>query len=82
MKAGRWREAALDGRQRALLEWTEKVVREPWACSAADVESLRDAGLDDRAIHDAAQVVGYFSYINRVVDALGCDLEAEMPPRG
>lgn len=46
----------------------------------ADVHRLRGLGFADRAIHDAVQVVGYFNYINRVADALGCDLEPEMPP--
>ena len=27
------------------------------------------------------QVVSYFNYINRIADALGTDLEPEMPPR-
>ena len=43
-------------------------------------QALRDQGLDDRAIHDAAQVVAYFAYINRVADGLGVDLEPDMPP--
>ena len=45
-----------------------------------DVETLREAGFDDRAISDAVQVVSYFNYINRVADALGVDLEEWMPP--
>lgn len=47
----------------------------------ADVADLRSAGLDDRAIHDATQVVAYFNYINRVADALDVELEPEMRPR-
>ena len=42
---------------------------------AEDVLSLREAGWNDRAIHDAAQVVAYFNYINRVADGLGVDPE-------
>jgi hypothetical protein len=26
-------------------------------------------------------VIAYFNYINRIADALGSDLEPEMPPR-
>ncbi len=37
----------------------------------ADILNLRSVGLDDVAIHDATQVVGFFNYINRVADALG-----------
>ena len=42
----------------------------------ADVRALRAVGWDDRAVHDAAQVVAYFNYINRVADGLGVDPEA------
>jgi alkylhydroperoxidase family enzyme len=46
-----------------------------------DVERLRAAGWDDRAIHDITQVAAYFNYINRVADGLEVDLEPGMPPR-
>ncbi|HMQ32445.1 MAG TPA: hypothetical protein PKD53_17065 [Chloroflexaceae bacterium] len=53
--------------------------------SADDVAALRAAGFDDRAIHDATQVAGYFNYINRVADALHVEQERfvrawEQPP--
>jgi len=48
----------------------------------ADVAGLRAAGLDDRAIHDATQVVAYFNYINRVADALGVEPESFIRPWG
>jgi len=37
---------------------------------------LRAHGFGDRAIHDAAQVIAYFNYINRVADALGVEPES------
>lgn len=43
--------------------------------TAQDVQALRQAGLDDRAIHDATQVISYFNYINRIAEALGVELE-------
>jgi len=36
----------------------------------ADIERLRQHGFSDEAIHLAAQIIGYFNYINRVADAL------------
>lgn len=36
---------------------------------------LRHAGFDDRAILDATLVVGYFNFVNRIVLALGVELE-------
>ena len=41
------------------------------------MEALRAAGWEDRAIHDACQVVAYFNYVNRIADGLGVDPEPE-----
>jgi len=43
--------------------------------TAADLDELRRYELDDRAIHDATQVIAYFNYINRVADALHVEPE-------
>ena len=43
--------------------------------TAADLDELRRYGFDDRAIHDATQVIAYFNYINRVADALAVEPE-------
>lgn len=70
-----WRDAPLSAVDRALCRHAEKLTKEPAASGRADVDELRAAGLDDRAIHDAVQVVSYFNYINRVADGLGTDPE-------
>ena len=46
--------------------------------SKSDITMLENAALSQDAISDAAQVVGYFNYINRIADGLGVDLEPEM----
>lgn len=58
-----------------MLDYAEKLTQEPAAVGPADVERLRQAGHSDCAIHDAAQVIAYFNYINRVADGLGVDPE-------
>ncbi|MEZ4867974.1 MAG: hypothetical protein R3C14_41990 [Caldilineaceae bacterium] len=35
------------------------------------MDELRRHGFNDRAIHDATQVIAYFNYINRIADTLG-----------
>jgi len=71
-----WRTAGLDGKTEALLEYCEQLTQSPSEMTGADVQRLRAAGWDDRAVHDAAQVIAYFNYINRVADGLGVDPEA------
>ena len=70
-----WRSADLGAAERALCAYAEKLTRTPGAMAEADAAALRAAGFGDAAIHDAAQVVGYFNYINRVADGLGIDPE-------
>ncbi len=47
-----------------------------------DLEELREHGFNDRAIHDAVQVIGYFNYINRVAHGLGVEPETFVKPWG
>ena len=76
-----WRTAGLDRPTIALLEYTEKLTLDPGAMGQGDVDALRAAGWDDRAVTDAAQVCSYFNYINRIADALGTGLEDWMGRR-
>jgi len=71
-------EAAPSPRLRALLQYAERLSLAPGDVAGEHLAPLRDVGLDDTAIHDAAQVVAYFAYINRIADGLGVDLEPEM----
>ena len=75
-----WRTAALNEVDRALCGYAHKLALTPAAMSADDVDALRAVGHDDIQIHDAIQVVSYFSYINRIADAVHVDLEPEMTP--
>lgn len=47
-----------------------------------DLDHLRAQGFNDRAIHDAVQVIAYFNYITRVADGLGLEPEAFITPWG
>ena len=78
--AADWRGAVLAPVDAALCAYAEKLTRTPGAMVRADVEALRSAGLDDRSVLEAVQVIAYFNYINRVADALHVDLESGMPP--
>jgi uncharacterized peroxidase-related enzyme len=71
-----WRSAGLSPTETALCEYAEGLTRTPHGLGPAGVGALRAAGFDDRAIHDATQVIGYFNYINRLADGLGVDPES------
>jgi alkylhydroperoxidase family enzyme len=60
---------------RALIAYADKLTRDPGGMSAADVAALRQAGFDDRSIHDACAIVAYFAFVNRIADGLGVELE-------
>lgn len=75
-----FRRADLSEADRALMEFAEKLTRTPWAMDPADLDRLRGQGFSDEMILDAVQVIAYFNYINRIADALGVDLEPDMPP--
>lgn len=74
VREGRWN--ALDVRTARLCQYAEKLTRNPASIREADITLLRDSGLDDRAILDAAQIASYFNFVNRLVLGLGVGLES------
>ena len=70
-----YRSADISARQRAMLDYADKLTRDPGAVDAADMLPLRAAGLDDRSILDLNQAVSYFAYVNRVADGLGVTVD-------
>ncbi|MFC6686885.1 peroxidase-related enzyme [Jhaorihella thermophila] len=64
-----WRVADLDPRQRAMLEFTEKLTKASATIEEADRQALRDVGFSDRDIWDIASVAGFFNMTNRVASA-------------
>jgi uncharacterized peroxidase-related enzyme len=68
--------AELESADRAILNYAAKLTATPGEMTAADVESLRDVGLDDRGIHDVCAITAYFNFVNRMADGLGVELES------
>ncbi len=59
----------LSPRQRAMLEFVEKITRDSHLISESDREELRKAGFNDRDIWDITAVAGFFNMTNRVASA-------------
>jgi uncharacterized peroxidase-related enzyme len=77
-----WRAAPLDPADFALCEFAEKLTQKPATMKRSDLDALRKQGFDDRAIHDAVQIIGYFNLITRVAEALGVEPETFIEPWG
>jgi uncharacterized peroxidase-related enzyme len=58
-----------------MLDYADKLTRTPAAVTAADVQSLRDAGFGDADILEIAEVTAYYAYAKRIADGLGVTLE-------
>lgn len=71
-----YRTAELSLSDRVMLDYVVKLTREPWAMGRADVDALRGAGFDDRAIHDICAITAYYAFVNRIADGLGVELES------
>ena len=80
--AGDWRTAPLAAPDRALCEFAAKLTHDQHRMTPGDLDRLRGFGFDDRAIHDAVQVIAYFGYITRIADALGVEREDFIRPWG
>lgn len=72
-----YRQAELDPALRSLLDFAVQVTRDPYPGSKEAVDVLRHAGWSDAVVLEAVEIIGFFSYYNRLVDALGVEPELE-----
>jgi uncharacterized peroxidase-related enzyme len=66
-----YRYAQLDPRDRTMLDFAVKLTEESDLCDDEDIEALREAGWNDEAIMDIAQVAAMFNFTNRLASGLG-----------
>ncbi len=62
--------ADLSPRERRIAEFAVKISRSPNACSPADIDSLRETGMQDRDILGLVQIIAYYNMSNRFFEAL------------
>jgi alkylhydroperoxidase family enzyme len=74
----------LSGQEKAMATWARKVVRDPNASTSADIQELRDAGLNDHQIFAITAFVALRVAFSTINDALGAhpddQLVAPLPP--
>lgn len=70
--------AAFDGKELAGLQYVARLTTNPAVLSVADIDRLREAGLDDGEILEINQVASYFAYANRMVLGLGINTDGDI----
>jgi len=73
-----YRLAGLTPRELAILDYAVKLTKHPLDVQRQDLDALREHGLNDEQLVDAIHCIGYFNFINRVLDGLGVDPEPSM----
>jgi len=66
-----YRSAPISAQDRVMLDHVVKLTKDATKVSKDDIEGLRRAGFDDRAILQITLIASWFNYINRVADSLG-----------
>ena len=71
-------DAGLTDQEKAMAEWARKVARDPNATSPADIQALRDCGLDDGQIFAVTTFVALRLAFSTINDSLGAQPDAEL----
>jgi uncharacterized peroxidase-related enzyme len=72
-----YRQAALEPHVRLLMDYAVVVTEHVHVAEQREVAALREVGWSDEAILEAVEIIGFFNYYNRMVDALGVEPEPD-----
>lgn len=70
-----WPQYELDEKTRALLSYAKKLTEEPEMVEDPDIEALRSAGWDERAIYEATALISFFNFSGRMEAASGLPMD-------
>jgi len=65
------RTADISPSDHVMLEFVEQFTRDSTRLGPEDLDKLRAAGFDDKAILQISVIAGWFNYANRIADVLG-----------
>jgi uncharacterized peroxidase-related enzyme len=71
-------DAGLTSQEKAMAAWARKVATDPNATTAADIEALRDTGLDDGQVFAITAFVALRLAFAAVNDSLGAQPDAQL----
>jgi uncharacterized peroxidase-related enzyme len=64
-------DAEQPARERAVIDYSAKLTRDPAGVTAADLQPLRDAGYTDAEILDINNAAAVFAWANRLMQTIG-----------
>ena len=71
-------DAGLTDQEKAMAGWARKVARDPNATTPADIQALRDTGLDDGQIFAITAFVALRLAFSTINDSLGAQPDAQL----
>jgi uncharacterized peroxidase-related enzyme len=71
-------DAGLTGQEKAMAAWARQVARDPNATTPADIQALRDSGLDDGQIFAITAFVALRLAFSTINDSLGAQPDAQL----
>ena len=71
-------DAGLTEQEKAMAGWVRKVARDPNATTPADIQALRDCGLDDEQIFAITAFVALRLAFSTINDSLGAQPDAQL----
>jgi uncharacterized peroxidase-related enzyme len=71
-------DAGLTDQEKALAAWARKVATDPNATTPADIQALRDSGLDDGQIFAVTSFVALRLAFSTINDSLGAQPDAQL----
>ena len=69
--------ATASRRLQQLIYYARKLTLLPNSVGAEDIRELRRHGLTDEELLQAAQIIAYYNYVNRLANSLGAELERD-----
>jgi len=71
-------DAGLTDQEKAMAAWARKIARDPNATTPADIQALRDSGLDDGQVFAITGFVALRLAFSTINDSLGAQPDAQL----
>ena len=71
-------ESVFENAELAFMRYARKLTLYPGEMEQSDVIALKEAGIDDGRILEANQIIGYFNYVNRLLNGLGVSTDGDI----